>query len=88
MAKKKKKKRNGKQAVLQKRKKEEGKMIVYRCKNCCTEEEIPREVVEYYDMIDDGDISVPPMFDCEKCGIPMEPIQYTGVHGITYRIKD
>lgn len=88
MAKKKsKKKRNGKIAVIAKRKKEEGNMIKYICKGCGKEEEIPREVVEYYDAIDNGDITVPPMFDCEECGTPMEPLQYTGVHGITYKLS-
>jgi hypothetical protein len=27
------------------------------------------------------------MFDCEECGTPMEPLVYTGVHGITYKYK-
>jgi hypothetical protein len=82
-----KKKRSGIKAVLAKRKKAEGDLVKYICRNCKREEDIPREVVEYNDIIDDGDISVPPMFDCEECGTPMEPLVYTGVHGITYKYK-
>ncbi len=46
---------------------------------------IPEGVVNYFDTLDDGDLSVPPRFTCEECGEQMEPVEYEGVHGITYR---
>jgi hypothetical protein len=48
------------------------------------EEDIPREVVEYCDSMDDGDTDVPPRFSCENCGGEMIPKKYKGVHGIQY----
>ncbi|MDI6707292.1 MAG: hypothetical protein QME73_13735, partial [Bacillota bacterium] len=52
-------------------------------------EDIPRGVVEMFDALDDeGDLTVPPRFDCEECGGLMEPIEYTGVHGVEYKIAD
>jgi hypothetical protein len=51
---------------------------------CSIEEEIPKEVVEYCDAIDDGDEGVPPRFSCENCGGEMIPKKYKGVHGIQY----
>jgi len=51
---------------------------------CNVEEDIPREVVEYCDAMDDGDIDVPPRFSCENCGGEMIPKKYKGVHGIQY----
>lgn len=58
--------------------------IEYKCMDCGKNEEIPEDVVEYFDIIDDGDISEPPRFSCEECGGEMRPIKYTGVHGIHY----
>ena len=40
--------------------------------------------MEYFDIMDDGDIAEPPTFNCEKCGGIMKPKKYEGVHGITY----
>ena len=51
---------------------------------CNIEEDIPREVVEHFDIIDDGDTAVPPRFSCENCGGEMIPKKYKGVHGIDY----
>ena len=48
------------------------------------EEDIPEEVVEYCDVMDDGDLEVPPRFSCEKCGGEMVPKKYKGIHGIQY----
>jgi hypothetical protein len=47
--------------------------ITYHCLQCDTEEEIPKEVVEYFDLMDSGDPSVPPRFSCERCGGEMRP---------------
>jgi hypothetical protein len=59
-------------------------MVRFVCLQCNVEEDIPKEVVEYCDAMDDGDISVPPRFSCEKCGGEMIPKKYKGVHGIQY----
>ena len=87
---KKKKKRSGKAAVEARKKKYEdtSTSIRYRCLECGIEEDIPRGVVETFDTFDDGDRSVPPRFDCENCDGLMEPIEYEGVHGEFYKIKE
>lgn len=59
-------------------------MIKYICLQCNIEEDIPKEVVDYCDIMDDGDISVPPRFSCQVCGGEMRPKEYIGVHGIKY----
>lgn len=56
--------------------------ILKKCLQCNVEEDIPREVVEYCDAMDDGDIGVPPRFSCENCGGEIMPKKYKGVHGI------
>lgn len=84
---KKKKKRNGKAAVAARKHRLKGDSVRYKCLKCGIEEAIPREVVELFDILDDGDTSVPPRFDCEKCGETMEPIEYEGIHGEIYRIE-
>ena len=42
--------------------------VSYRCSQCNTNEGIPADVVNFLDVIDPGDPSVPPRFRCEKCG--------------------
>ena len=59
--------------------------IKYRCTNCKQEEDIPKEVVEYFDEMDQSNINEPPCFSCEKCGGVMRPQEYQGVYGKTYR---
>ena len=61
------------------------KTIKYKCTSCMLEEDIPREVVEYFDKIDQSNINEPPCFSCEKCGEIMRPIKYDGVYGKQYR---
>lgn len=34
------------------------------------------------DMMDPGDPTYPPMFDCEKCGGLMKPVYFIGYTGI------
>jgi len=58
--------------------------VRFICLQCNIEEDIPREVVEHFDIIDDGDTAVPPRFSCENCGGEMIPKKYKGVHGIDY----
>ena len=47
--------------------------VTYRCLQCNIQEEIPAEVIQYFDLIDPGDPNVPPRFTCEKCGGEMRP---------------
>ncbi|WP_297420842.1 hypothetical protein [Clostridium sp.] len=61
-------------------------MIPYKCSKCGITENIPREVVEYFDEIDQSNINEPPYFSCEKCGGIMRPKEYKGVYGKNYKI--
>ena len=90
-----KKNRNGRETVKAKKRRlsgdtiQTGKTVRYKCFDCGVEEDIPRSVVEMLDALDDdGDISVAPRFNCKKCDGIMEPLKYTGVHGITYEIVE
>jgi hypothetical protein len=51
-------------------------------------EEIPLSVVQDFDVMDDGDLTVPPMFSCQECGGEMYPEYFKGVHGVEYRLSD
>ena len=48
--------------------------VSYRCSQCNTHEDIPADVVNFLDVIDPGDPSIPPRFRCEKCGGVMLPV--------------
>ena len=48
--------------------------VSYRCCQCNTHEDIPADVVNFFDVMDPGDPSVPPRFRCEKCGGEMLPV--------------
>ena len=58
--------------------------ILYVCTVCGSKENIPREVVEYFDEMDQSNINEPPCFSCEECGGVMRPKGYTGVYGKKY----
>jgi hypothetical protein len=45
-------------------------------------------MIRSFDAMDDGDLTVPPQFSCEKCGGEMYPEYYEGVHGQIYRLED
>jgi hypothetical protein len=47
----------------------------YRYTQCQCKEDIPRDVVDFFDAMDPGDPCVPPRFRCESCGGVMLPIQ-------------
>lgn len=84
---KKKKNRCGKAAVMAKRLKY-GEKVKYKCLECGVEEDIPESIVKMFDIMDDGDISEPPTFNCKICPGKMRPIKYEGVHGITYGLTN
>ncbi|WP_207308598.1 hypothetical protein, partial [Bacillus timonensis] len=62
--------------------------VSYVCLTCHEKEEIPINVVRDFDLMDDGDPTIPPMFACEKCGGKMYPEYYKGIHGIEYKLSD
>ena len=59
--------------------------IKYKCTECNMEEDIPKEVIEYFDVLDQSNIDEPPGFSCEKCGGIMRPLKYDSVYGKKYR---
>ena len=59
--------------------------ILYVCMQCKCQENIPKEVVEYFDAMDQSNIDEPPCFSCEKCGGIMRPKEYRGCYGKTYK---
>lgn len=63
-------------------------IVKYICLQCSMTEEIPLNVVRNFDVMDDGDPTVPPQFSCEECGGGMYPEYYKGVHGDEYKIGD
>jgi hypothetical protein len=60
--------------------------ILYICLQCKNKENIPKEVVEYFDEIDQSNINEPPCFACEKCGGVMRPQKYNGIYGKNYKL--
>ena len=60
--------------------------ILYICLQCKNKENIPKEVVEYFDEMDQSNIDEPPCFACEKCGGVMRPQKYNGVYRKKYKL--
>ena len=59
--------------------------ILYICTVFGEKENIPKEVIEYFDEMDQSNINEPPCFSYEKCGGIMRPKNYTGVYGKEYK---
>ena len=61
--------------------------VLFRCTICHFEERIPLEVVEFFDVMDGGDTTFPPRFDCQACthGL-LHPVYYVNQDGIVYKI--
>lgn len=57
------------------------------CTRCKCHEKIPTNIVLQMDIMDPGDPSYPPMFDCEKCGGLMKPVYFVGYSGVKVNIK-
>jgi len=60
-------------------------IVLYICTECGGKEEIPEEVVKYFDEMDQSNINEPPSFACEACGGVMRPQHYKGIYGKTYK---
>lgn len=66
--------------------KEDNMKIKFKCTQCGFEEDIPKGVVDYFDIMDGGDPLVPPRFDCQHCDGLMEPVHYINHDGIVYKL--
>ena len=44
-----------------------GASCLYECEQCGVQEEIPGDVLDYFDEIDPGEPGAPPTFQCEHC---------------------
>lgn len=64
---------------------ESKKSVRFKCPKCGSEENIPKDVVDYFDIMDGGDPLVPPRFDCQRCDGLMEPVYYVNHDGIVYK---
>jgi len=60
--------------------------ILFKCLKCNSQEHIPKEVVDFFDITDAGDPSVPPRFDCNSCSGKMQPVHYINHDGIEYKL--
>jgi len=61
--------------------------ILFRCTTCNFEENIPKDVVDFFDVMDGGDPAVPPRFDCQSCVRgKMHPVHYVNHDGIVYKV--
>ena len=61
--------------------------ILFRCTTCNSEECIPKSVVDLFDVMDGGDPSFPPRFDCQVCAKgKIQPVHYVNHDGITYSL--
>jgi len=81
------KKKHNRKLMLSNKKTDNETLILFRCTTCNFEENIPKSVVDFFDIMDDGDTSVPPRFDCQACSSGlMQPVNYTNNEGISYRL--
>jgi hypothetical protein len=61
--------------------------VLFRCTTCGFEELIPKNVVDYFDVMDGGDPTFPPRFDCQGCAEgKMQPVHYVNHDGIVYSL--
>ena len=62
--------------------------VNYICLQCGIKESIPKEVVDEFDLWDEGDLSDAPRFTCQNCGGEMYPEYYKSTHGVEYKLSD
>jgi len=63
-----------------------GSPVLFRCTACNFEEFIPKDIVDYFDIMDGGDPTFPPRFDCQRCSGKMQPVHYVNHDGIVYKL--
>ena len=62
-------------------------LILFKCTTCNSEENIPKDVVDFFDLMDGGDPSFPPRFDCQNCSHgKMQPVYYVNHDGVVYKL--
>jgi uncharacterized Zn finger protein len=47
---------------------------LYQCDQCGAPEEIPAEILEFFDVVDPGDPEAPATFRCQRCPGIMYPV--------------
>lgn len=62
--------------------------VNYICLQCGINEAIPKEVVDEFDQMDEGNLLDAPRFTCENCGGEMYPEYYKSTHGLEYKLSD
>jgi hypothetical protein len=50
--------------------------LLYECELCAAQEDIPMEVIDYFDEVDPGLPGQPPTFQCQQCPGIMYPNDY------------
>lgn len=55
--------------------KEQGSCL-YQCELCNVQEEIPVDVLEFFDVVDPGEPGAPATFQCERCPGIMYPVSW------------
>jgi len=53
-----------------------GPSCVYACEICAAQEEIPGEVLHYFDEMDPGEPGSPATFQCRQCPGIMYPVSW------------
>lgn len=67
--------------------KKDDSAILFRCTTCDFEESIPKDIVDFFDIMDGGDPSFPPRFDCKACPTgKTQPVYYVNHDGIVYKL--
>jgi uncharacterized Zn finger protein len=46
----------------------------YQCEECGIQEEIPTEILAFFDVVDPGDPAAPATFRCQRCPGIMYPV--------------
>jgi len=48
--------------------------VLFKCNNCNYEEFIPKDVIEFFDVVDPSIQGAPPVFQCQHCSRIMFPV--------------
>lgn len=68
--------------------KKSNRTINYIYHNCKSEENIPKDIVTQFDLMDEGNPMDPPRFSCERCGQEMVHLHYESLTGTTHNNRD
>lgn len=56
---------------------------LYICERCGTTEQVPRDVIDYFDAVDPGEPDRPATFQCQSCPGIMYPDNYLRAKRVT-----